>query len=98
MTEFFELLQRMPANHGRSPKEPQDIRQLVAATDRKEDRRKTEVRNLLPGSGASEGNVEAAILAERIPRMKVNTIHRHMQDIQRCSSTWRRSGRSISIS
>lgn len=83
LAEFFSLLQRVPSNHGKSPGEEPDLRDLVAMADAKERMRQEQIRLDGRRAGTSEGNVAVAVALARIPRMRVNTIYRHMQDTKR---------------
>lgn len=82
-TSAFSLIQKVPANHGKSSSETRTIREIVEATDLTEQRNKARVHADLKKSGASHGNIEAAEHQENIPRLRVNTVYRHMQDTQR---------------
>ncbi|QDY69312.1 site-specific integrase [Qingshengfaniella alkalisoli] len=82
-TSAFSLIQKVPANHGKSSSETRSIREIVEATDLIEQRNKARVHADLKKSGASHGNIEAAEHQEIIPRLRVNTVYRHMQDTQR---------------
>lgn len=81
--EAFSIIQRVPANHGKSSKEVRTIREIVEATDFEEQRNKARVHAQLKKAGASQGNIEAAEHQENIARLRVNTVYRHMQDAQR---------------
>jgi len=82
-TDAFSIIQRVPANHGKSSTEKRSIREIVEATDLKEQKNKARVHTQLKKSGASLGNIEAAEHQETIPRLRVNTVYRHMQNTQR---------------
>lgn len=82
-TEAFSIIQKVPANHGKSSTEIRTIRDIVAATDLNEQRNKARVHAQLKKIGASAGNIEAAEHQENIARLRVNTVYRHMQDTQR---------------
>ncbi|WP_217626374.1 site-specific integrase [Salipiger bermudensis] len=82
-TEAFSILQKVPANHGKSSTETRSIRKIVQETDLKEQANKARVRAELEKAGASNGNIEAAEHQESIARLRVNTVYRHMQDTQR---------------
>lgn len=81
--EAFSIIQRVPANHGKSSKEIRTIREIVEATDFEEQKNKALVHAQLKKAGASQGNIEAAEHQENIARLRVNTVYRHMQDAQR---------------
>ncbi|MCA0940868.1 site-specific integrase [Salipiger pacificus] len=81
--DAFSIIQKVPANHGKSATETRSIRDIVAATDTKEETEKARIRTKMKKAGASEGNIEAAEHQEAIPRLRVNTVYRHMQDTQR---------------
>jgi integrase len=81
--EAFSIIQRVPANHGKSSKEMRTIREIVEATDFEEQKNKALVHAQLKKTGASQGNIEAAEHQENIARLRVNTVYRHMQDAQR---------------
>lgn len=81
--EAFSIIQRVPANHGKSSKEVRTIREIVEATDFEEQKNKALVHAQLKKAGASQGNIEAAEHQENIARRRVNTVYRHMQDAQR---------------
>lgn len=81
--EAFSIIQRVPANHGKSSKEMRTIREIVEATDLDEQKNKARVHAQLKKAGASQGNIEAAEHQESIARLRVNTVYRHMQDAQR---------------
>jgi hypothetical protein len=82
-TEAFSILQRVPANHGKSSTETRSIREIVEETDLLEEKNKARVHAKLKKVGASLGNIEAAEHQESIARLRVNTVYRHMQDTQR---------------
>jgi integrase len=81
--EAFSIIQRVPANHGKSSKEMRTIREIVEATDFEEQKNKALVHAQLKKAGASQGNIEVAEHQESIARLRVNTVYRHMQDAQR---------------
>ena len=82
-TEAFSIIQRAPADHGRSSTETRPMREIIAAADLAEQRNKARVHAHLKKSGASPGNIEAAEHQENIPLLRVNTVYRQMQDTQR---------------
>lgn len=82
-TEAFSIIQKVPANHGKSSTETRSIREIVEATDLTEQKNKARVHATLKKAGASPGNIEAAEHQENIARLRVNTVYRHMQDTQR---------------
>lgn len=82
-TEAFSIIQKAPANHGKSSTETRSIREIVEATDLTEQKNKARVHAKLKKAGASLGNIEAAEHQESIARLRVNTVYRHMQDTQR---------------
>lgn len=82
-TDAFSVIQNVPYNHGKSSKETRTIREIVEATDLSEQKNKAFVHAKLKNEGASQGNIEAAEHQECIPRLRVNTVYRHMQDTQR---------------
>ncbi|WP_243265237.1 site-specific integrase [Sulfitobacter sp. DSM 110093] len=82
-TEAFSILQRVPANHGKSSTETRSIREIVVEIDLLEEKNIARVHAKLKKVGASLGNIEAAEHQESIARLRVNTVYRHMQDTQR---------------
>jgi integrase len=82
-TEAFSIIQKVPANHGKSSSEARTIRDIVRETDLQEQKNKANVHARLKKAGASAGNIEAAEHQENIQRLRVNTVYRHMQDTQR---------------
>jgi integrase len=82
-TDAFSIVQKVPANHGKSSTETRSIREIVEATDLAEQKNKALVHSQLKMAGASQGNIEAAEHQENIARLRVNTVYRHMQDTQR---------------
>ncbi|MDO5704787.1 MAG: hypothetical protein Q4G49_06875, partial [Paracoccus sp. (in: a-proteobacteria)] len=83
MSDFFTVLQHVPANHGKSPEEQRDLRDLVATADAEEAGNATKIRLEGTMSGMSPGNIEAAIAIARVRRVRMNTVYRHMQDTKR---------------
>lgn len=82
-TDAFSVIQRAPTNHGKSSTETRSTREIIAAIDLEEQKNTARVHAQLTKAGASQGNIEAAIHQEKIPRLRVNTVYRHMQDMQR---------------
>lgn len=82
-TEAFSIIQKVPANHGKSSTETRSILEIVEATDLTEQKNKALVHAKLKKAGASQGNIEAAEHQENIARLRVTTVYRHMQDTQR---------------
>ncbi|NKX28481.1 tyrosine-type recombinase/integrase [Rhodobacteraceae bacterium R_SAG6] len=81
--EFFELVQRLPALHAKSSKETRDIRKLVKQVDAEEAERISKLKLEMAMRGESKGNIEVALHRAKTPRLRVNTVYRHMQDTQR---------------
>lgn len=88
LKEAWALIERLPANYGRSPKERLTPRAAIEKADQEEARLIEQIRAELRREGASPGRVEAAVRAARVPRMRVATIYRHMQDFQRMCRFW----------
>ncbi|KPN62278.1 hypothetical protein AKJ29_08490 [Aliiroseovarius crassostreae] len=82
-TEAFSIIQHVPVNHGKSSAEKRPMREIVEATNLKEQKNKARVHAMMKKAGASQGNIEAAEHQENIARLRVNTVYRHMQDTQR---------------
>jgi integrase len=92
LKEAWALIERLPANYGRSPKERLTPREAIEKADREEAQRIERIRSELHEQKASPGRIEAALRAARVPRMRVATIYRHMQDFQRMCRFWVRRG------
>lgn len=82
-TEFFELVPRLPAVHAKSSRETRDIRKLVEEVDAEEEDRISKLKLDMAMRGESQGNIDVAVHRAKTPRLRVNTIYRHMQDTQR---------------
>lgn len=78
MTEFFTLLDRIPAQHGKSSKDRRPVRQVVKETDRDERNQITRREAQMQRDGASPGQIEEALDALRVRRLRTNTCKRHM--------------------
>jgi hypothetical protein len=59
------------------------IRELIAEVDVKEAAKRTILKMTLEAAGADRGTIETALAAAREKRLKVATIYRHQQEIQR---------------
>jgi integrase len=88
LKEAWALIERLPASFGRSANRRVTPRQAIEIADREESLRIEEIRDRMRREGASPGRIEAALRAGRIPRMRVATIYRHMQDVQRMCRFW----------
>ena len=82
LVDAFNLIQRLPALHGRSSKETRDVRTLVHDTDRLEEEARARVEEEMRLKGASRWNIEAAVHQESIPRLRAATVYRQMEETQ----------------
>ncbi|WP_147232887.1 hypothetical protein [Phaeobacter gallaeciensis] len=78
--EFFELVPRLPAIHGKSSKEVRDIRKLIEQVDNEEARGISQLKLDMAMREESKGNIDVAVHRAKTPRLRVGTIYRHMQD------------------
>ena len=78
LADFFSLLDRIPATHGKSSKDRRPVRKVIEESDREQrnaiERRKAEMQR----DGLSPGEIEESLDALRIPRLRTNTCKRHM--------------------
>ena len=83
LLHVWQLVVRLPNNFGRSAKEARSPQEVADDLDRTEARNAKITKARMLKKGESPGKIEATLLAERIPRMRVATVYRHMQDFQR---------------
>ncbi|KUF11348.1 hypothetical protein AVJ23_06140 [Pseudoponticoccus marisrubri] len=78
LVDFFSLLDRIPANHGKSSKDRRPIRQVIEETDREERntiaRRKAEMER----DRLSAAEIEEILDTLHVDRLRTNTCKRHM--------------------
>ncbi|SFB14790.1 Site-specific recombinase XerD [Poseidonocella pacifica] len=83
LNDFFSLLDRIPASHGKSSKDRRSVREVIEETDRAERseiaRRQSEMRR----DGLSSGEIEEALDALRVRRLRTNTCKRHMDTMDK---------------
>lgn len=81
LVEFFSLLDRIPATHGKSSKDRRPIRQVIKEADRDErnaiKRREAEIQR----DGLSPGEAEEILDSLHVRRLRTNTCKRHMDTI-----------------
>ncbi|TJZ86069.1 hypothetical protein [Paracoccus hibiscisoli] len=78
LSDFFSLLDRIPASHGKSSKDRRPVRKVIEETDREQrnaiERRRAEMQR----DGLNPGEIEDCLDGLRIPRLRTNTCKRHM--------------------
>lgn len=79
----WQLVVRLPNTFGRSSTEKRSPQEVADDLDRTEAHNAEITKARMLKKGESPGKIEATLLAERIPRLRVATVYRHMQDCQR---------------
>lgn len=82
-SQFIAMLERIPANHGKSAKDRRTTPEIVEAVEREERVQIDRVTAQMRSDGRSPGEIEEAQVAARIPRLSANTCVRHMRAISR---------------
>jgi integrase len=83
LKEMKQILHRIPANHGKSRKDPLPVRTAVDRADQSEKEAMARCEAELRREGASRGKIEAAVHECRVARLRVNTVIRHLREFSR---------------
>jgi hypothetical protein len=78
LAEFFSLLDRIPAQHGKSSKHRRPVRKVIEEADRDEQNAIERCRADMQRAGSSPGEIEESLNALRVRRLRTNTCKRHM--------------------
>lgn len=79
--QFIKGVERIPPNHGKSAKDTRSIAQVIADADAEEQSRAAETESRLRREGRTTAEIEDAVAAVRIPRLRTNTVLRHTNAI-----------------
>ena len=75
--EFNNLVQRLPANFGKSSKDKRSAREFIEQTDQEEERQLPKKYEELIDEGLPEAEIEDKIAEWRVKRISANTMKRH---------------------
>lgn len=81
--EYVGFLERIPATHGKSAKERRALRQVIEDADREKRVNRDRLGGQMRQDGRSPGEIEEAVAAARIERLRTNTCVRHMREFAR---------------
>ncbi|MBY6169809.1 hypothetical protein KUV73_10680 [Mameliella alba] len=83
LTEFWSIVVRLPRGYGDRTDDKRSLREIADEADRQDAKNEALTRARHKTLGSSPGKTEFDVHISRLPRLRVGTIYRHMQDAQR---------------